>query len=433
MSRAVKEALNTFCIAVSFMSFWIYLFSKTISTFGIKGRGGDELFNADLVELICFCIMMPTLLFSVRYIMARNRRDSLKNQSEAETLKLRMSAIDKSNAVIEFCPYGNVLSVNKLFMDTFCYGNAIVGKHHSILMPDGMAQTNTYKKFWEDLRKGESKQGEFHRIDRYGRDVYIMGTYVPIWNKRRTEVVKILKLAQNNTEKFKAFEEIHNKNVYLEHAAKILRHDMHSGINTYMPRGIKSLKRRLGDDKIKELKIGSPLKLITEGLSHTQEVYKGVFEFTNLVKEGAKLETERLQLDEVLQCYLKRTSYSDKVKVDWLPRAEVNPSLFCTAVDNLIRNGLKYNDSTTKWVKISFYQEKDSDGLYDKYIFIEDNGRGMTMEEFLEFSKPYVRKKGQTESGSGLGLNICTLILKEHGFTISCEKTDNGTKLSIKL
>ena len=29
------------------------------------------------------------------------------------------------------------------------------------------------------------------------------------------------------------------KTVYLEHAAKILRHDIHSGINTYIPRGIK--------------------------------------------------------------------------------------------------------------------------------------------------------------------------------------------------
>ena len=38
------------------------------------------------------------------------------------------------------------------------------------------------------------------------------------------------------------------KNVYLEHAAKIIRHDMHSGINTYIPRGIKSLKRRLTEE-----------------------------------------------------------------------------------------------------------------------------------------------------------------------------------------
>jgi len=433
VSRAVKELLNTVCIAVSMLSFWIYLCSKTISTFGIGGQKIDDLFNADLTELVCFCIMIPTLLFSVKYIMARNRRDALRNQAEAEELKLRMSAIDKSNAVIEFCPDGRIMSVNRNFMNVFSYGNDIVGRHHSVLMPEGLAESDGYKNFWTDLRKGESKQGEFHRINKYGHDVYIMGTYVPIWNKRRNKVVKILKLAQDNTEKFKAFEEIHNKNVYLEHAAKILRHDMHSGINTYIPRGLKSLRRRLGEDKIKQLKIQAPLKLISEGLTHTQEVYKGVFEFTNLVKDGAKLETEKIQLSDLLSGYLKRTSYYDKVKVEYLPKAEVNPSLFCTAVDNLIRNGLRYNDSDTKWVKISSGQTKNSFGLYDNYIVIEDNGRGMTNEEFLEFSKPYVRKKGQTESGSGLGLNICTLILKEHGFSISCEKTEYGTKITIKL
>ena len=42
-----------------------------------------------------------------------------------------------------------------------------------------------------------------------------------------------------------ALEEAKHKNTYLEHAAKILRHDMHSGINTYIPRGIRSLERRL--------------------------------------------------------------------------------------------------------------------------------------------------------------------------------------------
>jgi K+-sensing histidine kinase KdpD len=318
-------------------------------------------------------------------------------------------------------------------MDAFHYGNDMIGKHHSILLPAGMADTETYKNFWDDLRRGETKQGNFHRINKYGGDVYIMGTYVPIFDKSRKNVVKILKLAQDNTEKFKAFEEIHNKNVYLEHAAKILRHDMHSGINTYIPRGLKSLKRRLGKDKIKELKIETPLKLISEGLAHTQQVYKGVFEFTNLVKEGAKLQTEKIQLNDLLKCYLKRTSYFDKVKVDWLPKAQVNPSLFCTAIDNLIRNGLRYNDSDTKWVRITSEQEKNSFGLYDNYIFIEDNGRGMTNEEFFKFAKPYVRKEGQLESGSGLGLNICNLILKEHGFSIFCEKTDTGTKVSIKL
>jgi signal transduction histidine kinase len=108
---------------------------------------------------------------------------------------------------------------------------------------------------------------------------------------------------------------------------------------------------------------------------------------------------------------------------------EVNEPLFCTAIDNLIRNGLKYNDSPTKWVKI--YQE----GTYDdgSFIVIEDNGRGLTNEEFKQLSEPYARKDGQKETGTGLGLNICVEILKEHNFEVVAEKTEEGTKIKIEI
>ena len=58
--------------------------------------------------------------------------------------------------------------------------------------------------------------------------------------------------------------EISEKNTYLEHAAKIIRHDMHSGINTYIPRGLSSLERRLKPEDIEKLKIEAPMKMIKE-------------------------------------------------------------------------------------------------------------------------------------------------------------------------
>ena len=98
--------------------------------------------------------------------------------------------------------------------------------------------------------------------------------------------------------------------------------------------------------------------------------------------------------------------------------------MFCTAVDNLICIGLKYNDSETKFVKI--YGDEDS-------IYIQDNGRGITQDDFNHLSKPYTRKEGQKESGTGLGLNICVAILEEHKFKITCEKNEIGTKMKIKI
>jgi signal transduction histidine kinase len=212
--------------------------------------------------------------------------------------------------------------------------------------------------------------------------------------------------------------ELIQKNTYLEHAAKILRHDMHSGINTYMPRGLSSLERRLTPQQIKELKIESPLKMIKEGLRHTQKVYRGVFEFTNLVKKDSVLEKEECNIKDILEDYLSATSYKSQVLLNPnLPTIEVNSALFCTAIDNLIRNGLKYNDSSSKEVRI--YSELD-------YICIEDNGRGMSQEDFEKLSNPYTRKDGQKESGSGLGLNICKSIIEEHGFGMYCRKLRRG-------
>ena len=216
---------------------------------------------------------------------------------------------------------------------------------------------------------------------------------------------------------------LYQKNLYLEHAAKIIRHDMHSGINTYLPRGIKSLKRRITDEFAKEIGISSPMKLIEDGLQHAQKVYAGVYEFTNLVKEDAVLNKSLVSIKSILNDYLRLTAYKNQVILDdSLPEINVNEPLFCTAIDNLIRNGLKYNDSGTKWVKI-YYEQSN--------IVVEDNGRGLTNDDFIKLSRPYARKTGQKETGSGLGLNITIEILKEHGFNIKAEKTEIGTKLYI--
>ena len=72
-------------------------------------------------------------------------------------------------------------------------------------------------------------------------------------------------------------------------------------------------------------------------------------------------------------------------------------------------------------------------GSYRNILVIEDNGRGMSKKDFEELSQPYKRKNEQKESGSGLGLNICLAIMKEHGFDVSSEKIKTGTKIKIEI
>ena len=103
---------------------------------------------------------------------------------------------------------------------------------------------------------------------------------------------------------------------------------------------------------------------------------------------------------------------------------EVNQTLFPSAIESLIKNGLTYNDSEIKKVKI--YTEEG-------YLIVEDNGRGFTQKQFEKQLKRFAKKTEFTEDEKGLGLNICYAILKEHGFELTFDKIETGTKAKIKI
>jgi PAS domain S-box-containing protein len=353
------------------------------------------------------------------------RQDLTSLKKTEQEISNRMNAINRSNAVIEFDLDGNIKFANDLFLSTLGYDShdELVGKHHSIFVEDGVKDSEEYSNFWKTLKEGHFFMGEIIRKKKDGSLIYLQATYNPIIGTDG-KPYRVMKIATDITQSINQQMEIEKKNTYLEHAAKILRHDMHSGINTYMPRGLSSLERRLSPEDIKSLKIESPLKMIKEGLKHSQKVYKGVYEFTNLVKKDVVLNKTECNLKTILDDYLSATAYSSQVIIEELPTIEVNEALFCTAVDNLIRNGLKYNDSDTKFVKI--YADENN-------VYIQDNGRGITQQDFDHLCKPYTRKEGQKESGTGLGLNICVAILEEHKFNITCEKNEIGTKMKIKI
>ena len=370
-------------------------------------------------EYLSIIFFVPIFYFIIGELITISKKNK-------NSFKSSESLLDDSSLISKADKNGKITFVNDKFCEVSKYKrHELLGRDHSVLNSgthpkefwvDMYKTVIIYKSIWNEVVTNKNKLGEEYFVNSW-----VMGEF-----DENGKHVGYISVRQDITELYKQKIDIERKNSYLEHAAKILRHDMHSGINTYIPRGISSLKRRLNKEKIDELKIESPLKLIEEGLSHAQKVYSGVKEFTNLVKKDAKLDKSYHNISEILKDYLKTTNYSSQVKIDNLMSKEVNESLFCTAIDNLIRNGLKYNDSKSKIVHI--YKEDDNT------IIVEDNGRGMSKEDFEEYSKPYTRKEGQKEGGTGLGLNISIAIMREHGFTISSEKLEPcGTKIKIKL
>lgn len=120
----------------------------------------------------------------------------------------KMAAIDRTQAVIEFDLQGRILYANPLFLDAMGYtADELIGMHHSRLCDKEYADGADYKLFWDELRAGEPKSGEFKRYDKRGQLVWLQATYTPILGLDG-KPTKIVKFATDVTQpKMKALED----------------------------------------------------------------------------------------------------------------------------------------------------------------------------------------------------------------------------------
>ncbi len=108
-------------------------------------------------------------------------------------------AICRSQAVIEFDPRGIILWANDSFLATMGYALADVeGRHHRIFCEPGYADTAAYADFWRKLGRGEFDAGEYKRVGKGGRAIWLQATYNPVF-RADGSVERILKIATDTT------------------------------------------------------------------------------------------------------------------------------------------------------------------------------------------------------------------------------------------
>ncbi|MEX0359445.1 MAG: response regulator [Allomuricauda sp.] len=112
----------------------------------------------------------------------------------------QISAINRSNAAIEFDVDGHVLTANEIFLDLMGYTlDEIKGKHHKIFVDNAYSKSDEYKRFWKELRQGDFNQGEFERRAKDNKTIWIQGLYNPILDVEG-KPYKVLKIAVDITE-----------------------------------------------------------------------------------------------------------------------------------------------------------------------------------------------------------------------------------------
>ncbi|MBS0374019.1 MAG: PAS domain-containing protein [Proteobacteria bacterium] len=92
-----------------------------------------------------------------------------------------LAAMSRSQAVIEFNVDGTIITANDNFLKTLGYSlEEIRGKHHRIFVEASQRESGAYQEFWAKLRRGEFEAGQFKRIAKDGREVWIQATYNPV-------------------------------------------------------------------------------------------------------------------------------------------------------------------------------------------------------------------------------------------------------------
>jgi methyl-accepting chemotaxis protein len=112
----------------------------------------------------------------------------------------KIDALQRSQAVIEFTPQGEVITANDNFLSVLGYRlDEIKGRPHSQFCDPAYVASADYRRFWDDLRAGKFQAAEYKRLGKGGREVYIQATYNPILDDTGA-VVKVVKFAIDTTE-----------------------------------------------------------------------------------------------------------------------------------------------------------------------------------------------------------------------------------------
>ena len=122
----------------------------------------------------------------------------------------QLAAISKSQAVIEFTIDGRILNANPNFLGALGYTlEELKGQHHSMFCEPAYRQSPEYRAFWERLGRGEFDAGQYKRIAKGGREIWIQASYNPILNADG-KPFKVVKYATDVTAQVKAAEALRN-------------------------------------------------------------------------------------------------------------------------------------------------------------------------------------------------------------------------------
>lgn len=193
------------------------------------------------------------------------------------------------------------------------------------------------------------------------------------------------------------------------------------------------LIRRQLPDRQKDL-LGEYFRIIKKSVAQLYTLLEDLTQFSNLSK-GDSVPLEPVDFNLILEdveSSLQTLIQERKglVQSQHLPTISSNPAIAFLSVKNLIENGLKFNESETPTVTITYNGTPN----FHEIIF-SDNGIGIEAaysdKVFDTFKRLHSREQ---YPGSGIGLAIVKLVMNKLGGTVNLQSTlGQGSRFSLKF
>lgn len=142
----------------------------------------------------------------------------------------KIDAIGKTQAVIEFKLDGTIIGANDNFLKATGYTlEEIEGRHHRMFCEPEYAKSEEYARFWQKLGKGEFDAGEYKRVTKDGREIWLNASYNPIFDAEGRPF-KVVKFANDVTALKKRNAEYEGKVSAIGKAQAVIEFDMQGNV-----------------------------------------------------------------------------------------------------------------------------------------------------------------------------------------------------------
>ncbi|MRW84712.1 PAS domain S-box protein [Pseudoduganella sp. FT26W] len=151
-------------------------------------------------------------------------------QTQDVELQAIHAALNRVQAVIEFDLEGKILHANENFLRVLGYSlSEVQGRHHSMFCEPEFAASPAYKQFWARLAAGEYEHGEYKRLAKGGREIWINASYNPIMDADG-KPYKVIKFATDITDTRMRNAEYEGKVSAIVKAQAVIEFDMNGNV-----------------------------------------------------------------------------------------------------------------------------------------------------------------------------------------------------------